>query len=705
MKSKKSLSLFMILVLMTNLLVGCGQGGGEKSYTITEEKPIVEGKGVNIKFSEYDINEKTKIKVSKVEPQNIFSEEVSENDVKIEAFEIKAEEIDKFTDLIEIRIPYDDSFIEVGNVEKNIGAMYFDEELGEWTPVYYELDKTTKEVVILTNHLSTYSAYTIKNENSRAARIIAVSSYPTLPDGASDDFEAVIEEAMSNQMTPGQKARELGLTISGDWLGISGAGLTAITQTVYATEFVNGLSNAFTNVGLAAAFVQAAHDFSKGDDTALFGNLTKNLSYFSVSKWGSNALQLGFVGVFAIDYSLNKFANAAWDGRKEIWYEAYRRYYSEENKMTNKQWYNKFYWLWQDTKASKDPNALKNAINQSLDQYVKAFWDMDETDQAFWVSEVQKTGFSGGGGLNEKLKKDISDAAKAELVATLQETVFNRLEQSIRFEMMEAYRKELIDLKNYLNKVTKVLITENVKAGEKSEYANHIVRFSPLSDNVNKANWTGKIKEDGTANTSFTALGHIQSGAPDKLLLFKPDANPDTDEPIKEIPFKINFPNTQINLKELNPTMDEIVGAWSEVYMTFPNMKIETGDKAAGDEECDMSEEIAEFFRVAKLKCKFEIIKIDEENAKLIFGFVSGVNKETGESLEMEPGDPITGTATYKEGKFVSTISVDGSTISFNLNMKKDSSENIYFSDQGKIVAKDEEYGSGTIEFHLEGKK
>ncbi len=704
MKTNKSLSLFMVLVLMTNLLVGCGQSGGEKSYTITEEKPTIEGKGINLKFSEYDINEKTKITVSKAEPQNIFSEEVSETDVKLEAFDIKAEEIEQFTDLIEIRIPYDETFIEAGNVDKNVGAMYFDEELGEWTPVYYELDKENKEIVILTNHLSTYSAYTIKNENSRAAKIISVNSYPPLPSDSSEVFEEVLEEAMSNQMTPGQKARELGLTISGDWLGISGAGLTAVTQTVYATEFLNGLSNAFTNVGLAAAFVQAAHDFSKGDDTALAGNLAKNLSYFGVSKWGSSALQLSFVGVFAIDYSLNKFANAAWDGRKEIWYEAYRKYYGQENKMTNKQWYSKFYWLWQDNKASKDPNALKNAINQAINEYVNAFWNLEETDQAFWVSEVQKTGFSGGGGLNENLKKEISNAAKAELVAALQETVFNRLEQNIRFELMETYRKELITLKNYLNKTTNVLITENVKPGEKAEYANHIVRFAPLNDNVNKASWTGKVKEDGTASTSFTALGHIQSGAPDKLLLFKPDANPDTDEPIKEIPFKINFPNTQINLKELKPTMDEIAGNWANVYITFPEAKvvpIQEGEPS----ECDISGAIAEFLSVAKLKCKFEVVKLDEENAELIFGIVSGVNKKTGEALEMDPEPPSRAKATYKDGKFVSSIAFEDSSINLSLTMKKEMDGSIVFGNVSKIIVKDEEYGDGILEFYISGKK
>ncbi len=140
-------------------------------------------------------------------------------------------------------------------------------------------------------------------------------------------------------------------------------GKTTITQTMYASSFASGLGNAFNNIGLAAAMVQAAYDFSAGKDTELFVNLTKNLSNYAIGRWGSNALQLSFVGVYAIDYSINKFATAAWDGRKEIWYEAYKTYYEKENQRTSKQWYSKFYWMWQDNKDSKDPNVLKNAID------------------------------------------------------------------------------------------------------------------------------------------------------------------------------------------------------------------------------------------------------------------------------------------------------------------------------------------------------
>lgn len=709
MRKSKPWVILLIFIMIINLFSGCGKAGDASGsaakFTVSEAAPIVETPDIRIAFSPYDINQETQVTVQKIEPPNLFTEELLATDVAVSTFDIKAEGIETFTDLIEISIPYNPEIITSGDAKNNVGAMYYDEEMKEWTPVSYKLDEQNKRVIITTTHLSIYSAFTIKDQNTRSAKIIQVDSFPALPEGTTNAFQEVIEEAMSNQMTPGQKAMELGLGIAGDWMNISGATLTAITQTLYASEFASGLGNAFNNVGLAAAFVQASYDFSTGDDKALFTNLTKNLSYFSAGRWGSNALQLSFVGVYAIDYSLTKFATEAWNTRNEIWYAAYKAYYDTENKRTDKQWYSKMYWIWQDTQGSKDPNLMKAKINEEIDSYVQAFWNLPEEDQAYWQSQAQKGGFTGGGGLNEELKKKISATAKAELIKTLQVPVFDRLEQAVRSKMIEDYRKELIVLKNYLNKKTNVLITENLKTGEKAEYADHIVRFSPLSKDATPANWTGKIKADGTVSTNFTALGHIQSGAPDKLLLFAPGADPDTDTPLKTISFKVSFPETKILLKDEIPTMDEISGDWGEVYMTFPDVQVTP--RAAGEEanECDITEEVAQFLRTAKLKCTFEIQKVDEVNANLVFGVVSGVNQETGEALDIEKNDPLIQTATYREGVFEATVMLDGATLPLRIQMKKNEASEIVFSSVSEMHGIDAEYHPWRLKFALQGKK
>ena len=709
MKRLRVGTILLILTMMVSLLSGCGKSAAPSSsvetFKVSEAAPVVDTPEIKIVFSPYDISQETQVTVQKIDPPNLFTDELLAEDVAVTAFDIKAEGVKSFTDVIEISIPYNPEIITSGDAKSNVGAMYYDPEAKVWEPVAFVLDEPNKRVIITTTHLSIYSAFTIKDQNTRSAKIIEVNSFPALPPGTSGVFQEIIEEAMSNQMTPGKKAMELGLGIAGDWMNISGATLTTITQTLYASEFAEGLGNAFNNVGLAAAFVQASYDFSSGDDKALFSNLTKNLSYFSASRWGSSALQLSFVGVYAIDYSLNKFATEAWNGRNEIWFGAYKAYYDTDNKRTDKQWYSKLYWIWQDTQGSKDPNLMKQKINEEIDNYVQAFWNLPEEDQAYWQSQAQAGGFTGGGGLNEDLKKKIASAAKADLVKRLQVPVFDRLEQAVRSKMIEDYRKELITMKNYLNKQTQVLITENLKTGEKSEYVDYIVRFSPLSKDAYPANWTGKIKADGTVRTTFTALGHIQSGAPDKLLLFAPGANPDTDKPLKTFKFKVSFPETKILLKEEMPTMDEIAGDWSEVYMTFPNVKVTP--KAAGEKksECDITEEIAQVLKAAKIKCSFDIQKIDEENAELSFGIVSGVNQATGKALEIDPQDPYIQKATYRLGVFESNVVIEKSTLPLKIQMKKNDAGEIVFDFNGVLAGDTDSDKAIHLEFNLKGTK
>lgn len=191
MNSKKLISLIILVTIFTNILSGCSGGSDVKSsskvqeFKITEDNPTVNADGIDIMFSEYDINEETTVNIQKVEPQNLFNEEVTKEDVLVNTFEIKVPQVESFTSLINIDIPYDESFIENGSVKSNVGAMYYDEAQSQWIPIPFEIDEANKKVRIITNHLSTYSVFTIKNENTRAAKIIKVNSFPPLPSGIS----------------------------------------------------------------------------------------------------------------------------------------------------------------------------------------------------------------------------------------------------------------------------------------------------------------------------------------------------------------------------------------------------------------------------------------------------------------------------------------------------------------------------------------
>ena len=94
MNSKKLISLLILISLFTNIISGCSgrsnvdNSSKEQEFKITEENPTVNADGIDVMFSEYDINEETTVSIQKVEPQHLFTEEVTKEDVLVSTFEI-----------------------------------------------------------------------------------------------------------------------------------------------------------------------------------------------------------------------------------------------------------------------------------------------------------------------------------------------------------------------------------------------------------------------------------------------------------------------------------------------------------------------------------------------------------------------------------------------------------------------------------------
>ena len=600
----------------------------EKENVVTAENPNITKDGASVSFSPFDLQEERTVSITQTEaPALTFDEEITE-DYLLEVYDIHVPDQEEFIDLIEIRLDYDEDFIEASADEsRSTFAMYFNEENNTWETVDYSVDTANNQVIVTTSHLSKYGVFTVKNENTRLAYIGRVNSYKKIVD--STMAQEIITEAINRPATPSEKAINLGMNVTNDWLGLSGFLLTT-SNPVYSTEFLEGLGGVFNGLGIAAAAVQVAVDFQSGNDVALYGNLSKNMLNLVVSNWGTSALQLSFAGVFAIDYSLNKFATAAWDGRKEIWYDAYHLHYKEKMQLEPRKWYSKFYWIWQDSLKEKDPNYLKDQINQAIESNIQAFWQ-NESEMAFYQGEVMDNGATGGGGLSEDLKREITDAKRAELVKSLQ-PIFNQLEKKITYYLRDEYRKKLEATKRELNQVVRVTIEENIGDGMTPKYGKYIVKFAPLSDQAKESTWTGRLSDEGKIQTKFTILGHMQSGGPNTIELYTPDADLSVDSPEKIVTFKITGPELKITLGDY-PPLEALVGQWPGTFyfeqVTVPDPKPKTDDSNTESEEesCDSFDiDLDEIF--ADLKAQegkktpttFSIAQINDQRGYLWFG-------------------------------------------------------------------------------------
>lgn len=592
MKYKEKISIILIFFMFISLFYGCSSESKdfeteEKNESIkklvTEKNPTVIEKGAEITFSNFDLENDISINISKTKaPPLNFDQEITE-DYKLDVYEIKTPEKNEFIDLIKIRLDYNPDFIDKDADEsRSAFAMYFNPDTNKWETLDYWVDTNNKQVVITTNHLSKYGVFTVKNENTRLAYIGTVNSYIKIVN--SEMAQEIINEAINKTKSESEKAKELGMEITNDWLGLSGFLLTTSGE-VYSTNFLDNFGKVFNGLGIAAATVQVAIDFQSENSVKLYGNLSKNILNIAVSKWGTSALQLSFAGVFAIDYSLNKFANEAWDGRNNIWYDAYNMHYKEKMKLSPRKWYSKFFWIWQDSLKEKDPNYLKDQINAAINANITAFWQ-NETTMAFYQGEAMDSGSTGGGGINDRLIENITDAKRAELVKSLQ-PVFNQLEKKITYYLRSQYRKKLKEVKNKFNRIIKVEIEEVIPEGSSSKYAGYIVKFAPLNEKAKAKTWIGKLDENGSIKTRFTLLAHLQSGQPNTIKLYSPDANIETDKPEKSVEFTISGNELNIKIGDY-PPLEEITGSWPGTFL-FESVRVpepkEDSDKT--EASCD----------------------------------------------------------------------------------------------------------------------
>jgi|GEM_PF-5265757 len=125
----------------------------EESFNLGPENLSANLDGCTIRFSQFDLDVDTNLTISTVQPDP-YHEELDHN-YRATVYDFELEGVDQFTDLIEITIPYDDSYMEPDADEsRSAFGMYLNESTGEWETVNYSVDTESNTVTIITDHLS-----------------------------------------------------------------------------------------------------------------------------------------------------------------------------------------------------------------------------------------------------------------------------------------------------------------------------------------------------------------------------------------------------------------------------------------------------------------------------------------------------------------------------------------------------------------------
>ena len=565
----------------------------KQTAKISAENPIAEFGKVKLDFGDFNIDKPMEVSLKQF-PDNIIDDEC-----KIVTYDISLKGRKQLNDYMTITLPFDKSFIKKGNPEDCVAAQYFNEKTKEWEPVLFEVDTKNNVVNIETDHLSKYGVFTVEDESDRHAHIKGF--YIPKRYFAADKNELyldVIDKYYSDRRSLGEEALSQGLNFWGKFAGHSGAAINTITLGgTFSTKLIDKLNDRFKNAGYVFSTVQLAYDLWRGDQKSAAINLTKNIMSQAVAEAGNTSLNLAFVGVYFIDYSLTKFGNAAMASRYEELFKVYNFYNKTKNphRRTRKEW--RAFFMKTEWENQKNPQKASDLIMEEIDAYSHEFIQFvglgtnNENTMEF-------NALAGEAGVNsiawpnpdDVLK--IQQEGKQQLIDKLY-PVFASLNHYRIKKMKEQLNKECEEIQEIMNTVISMTITEDLDEGEEPEYANHIVCIRPLDNDADKKQWTEKLNKKGFAKTSFTIVGYVLAGEPNKVEIYDPEDTPDDDDPLLVKPFTVDEKGIIVYINDEEFELAD--GPWEiSTYEAKEILGFDIFDEELGERLVDAVREIGE---------------------------------------------------------------------------------------------------------------
>ncbi len=599
---KKTVSILLAAVLLLSSLAGCGNGGGGgKSDAATlspEATGVTLSNGVSIELGDYVLDGEAECTVAKLPV-----EENKDEGYKIEAYDFKLGEMSKLSDFITLRIPYDTAYCEDGqDPAKCVGAKYKNETTGEWEDVLFEVDAAANELIIYTDHLSTFGAFHVRNEGKRSAYITDIYSDFT----GIDQQQAMktLREYVAGGGADGEEAAGLAARLLTGYNGFLGGVAGAAGETGSATDLTGTILNMaslgsptfdtaladsaykkMNKLGKVAAAVKigAVMLSTEKTDADTLG-LYKDTAMLALSYADSAAWGLAASGLFIFDYTISSMFEQGMAMKMDKIDEVYV-YFNDQFSGTldgGNGWNARSLKDWRQvlidiTETNPAPDDAKAAIEAEIDRYARVFWTLGDMEKAIVVTDIEDKGTKGSVTIPDPTQAEIETlvgAYKAQLYERLYPVI-----QSVSVYMQRKaeteYLAALNEVKAFFNQTITFNIVEDVPDGEKSQYDGYALRFAPLSENAVKESWSGTLKGAGGASTKFTLLGFLQAGCPKELQLFKPGDDPDSDEPELTLGFKLSAPVTEVTLGGL--PLEELLGTYFLTFNTNLSEESESG--------------------------------------------------------------------------------------------------------------------------------
>ena len=564
---------------------------GERAQTaeVSPDRLTADLAGVSVELTEYILDEGENAELS-VTRSGV--EQARNGEWQIEVYDISLGERHELYDYITVRLPYDDSFIEPGEKAADcVAARYFDTETETWQSVLYTVDTARHELVILTDHFSSYGVVKVKNAGLRSAYLIAeadavaavsqeVAAYAlgefvqnTVP-AKETSMQAVglalLDKVVSysndamNISSAGGLADALKLGATGEQLLSSAYSLKAVkesaagaflSKSVYKSNLSDLTGKALSRLGQAATIAKLTALLVKrvatGEElsTEEFYGVWKDTAFLAASFCTNPVVGIFAGACWALDYELNWMVSNMREATRttytELYYyfnEKYTGYSIDGNSyrpgrsvLDWRKWIIDFISNPKNRATVDSETGLRDALEAEIDRYAGEFWTLGPITMENLANE---NGMSTG----------LRDASAEEIKAITQEykqDLYNRLypvmtsvKQYFCNKSQEQVAKERDYVLGCYNKHVYVNVIERFAEDEDSDeylYANCVAVFAPLNENAVKKDWVFTLDDVGQATVDFSLYAHMLVGSPDKVYFYPPGTDPLNDPDAKPV--------------------------------------------------------------------------------------------------------------------------------------------------------------------------
>lgn len=342
-------------------------------------------------------------------------------------------------------------------------------------------------------------------------------------------------------------------------------------KSTYPGDKIDRIGNGLNVLNTTLSCFKILQHAQNGDNTAAAWESTQLIFDRTLAvvaeKMAFPALNVYLVGVSLLTYALNEFYTEAMNGRKEVYVKAYYEYYNSRD--TDGGYRSAATWRKKFIEIMKAGGGIKG-VEAEIDNYVNEFWVKADDFGLGYIDSIltedQKTawGAAGQAGLNPKIKKEISDNYKAEIIPSMI-NIMEVVNEKNMDEIQETYKARYEALCREMNQVMTISVIDGGKEADKdSAYEGCIVRFKGLKGKVSDPqNWETKLDKNGQGQIRLTFLAHMMVNAGNILEVVKKDGDKETI--VLEQSFDIKLPQSKVILDFPEVTgPDWINGIWSE---------------------------------------------------------------------------------------------------------------------------------------------